>query len=191
MLEPQEIIPKKVAHAEKLGQRFKDVGPLQGVLSETIWALDPLMPVPEIVTFDRLIAASVAGPRLRSFLFGSLGSLGLLVALLGIGGLLMCVVRSRKREFGVRIALGGASATVRWMVVRYALRLTLLGVVIGWGVTLGSGRLLESLLFEVSASDPAVGLGAAVLITCIALLAADLPARVATRVEPTEALRDE
>ncbi len=117
--------------------------------------------------------------------------MALVVAGLGIYGLLSYAVGSRTREIGIRTALGAGGGDVARLVVRQSLALTTLGVVLGVGVALAEGRLLESLLFGVSATDPAALLLAPAVLLGVALVASYLPARKAVSVQPVEALRTE
>ena len=128
--------------------------------------------------------------RLGATMFGLFGALALLVAAIGLYSVISYLVTQRRHEIGVRIALGARRADVLGLVVGQAMRLTLLGILLGAVAALGSGRLIASLLFEVEPGDPSVLAGAALLVAAVALLAAALPALRAARTEPRAALSE-
>jgi ABC-type antimicrobial peptide transport system permease subunit len=119
------------------------------------------------------------------------GAAALLLAAIGIYGLMAYSVQQRTQELGIRQALGADSARLRKMVVRQGMRLTLIGVVIGMAAAFGVARLIAALLFGVGATDPLVFLGVPLLLSAVALLAVWVPARRASAVDPIEALRYE
>jgi ABC-type antimicrobial peptide transport system permease subunit len=153
--------------------------------------IDPQLPLAEVNRMSDLLAASVAGPRVRARLLGGFAGAALLLAAAGLYGVLACFVTERRRELGVRLALGADAAGVVRLVVRQGMRLVLLGLAVGVLAAAGMSRALQGLLFGVTASDP-VSFGAVGLIlAAVALPACLLPAWRATRVDPIEVMRAE
>jgi ABC-type antimicrobial peptide transport system permease subunit len=124
-------------------------------------------------------------------LAGGFGVLGLLLACVGLFGLLAYSVARRTREIGVRMALGARHGAVSWMVVKGALRLVALGIALGLPAAWIASRWVESILFGLKANDPGIMAAAVMLLGAAALVAAYFPARRAARVDPTTALRHE
>jgi len=154
-------------------------------------ALDPQMPRFEIETLTAQITASLGQERLLATLASGFGLLALLLACLGLYGILSYTVAQRTREIGIRMALGAERHDVLRLVLRDALRLALLGAALGIPAALAAARLLVNQLFGVSAADPfAIGM-ATLLLLAVAAAASYLPARRAARVDPLVALRYE
>ena len=118
------------------------------------------------------------------------GLLALALASVGLYGILAYSVNRRRREFGVRMALGASQRSVLGLVLREGMSLVMTGVAIGFAASLAIGRLLSGMLYGVNASDPASVAGAALVLSAVALLACYVPARRATRADPITALRD-
>ena len=156
-----------------------------------VWAVDPDQPVWSIHSMDELLARSTARLRLTTMLGSAFAGAGLLLALIGIYGVMSFMVVQRTREVGIRIAVGARPTQVIAMILRYGMRLTVIAIVAGWIVALGATRLLASQLFGVGAIDPMTYVGVAVALAAVALLACWIPARRAAHVDPTEALRYE
>jgi putative ABC transport system permease protein len=156
-----------------------------------VWALDKDQPVARVMTMEQVLEESVAQPRFRTLLMMSFAVLALVLAAMGIHGVLAYVVVQRTREMGIRMALGAKSTDVLWLVIRYGLKLTLVGVVIGLAAAFALTRFLASLLYSVSAIDAATFLVAPLLIVLVALLSVYAPARKAMKVDPMLALRYE
>jgi putative ABC transport system permease protein len=155
------------------------------------WALDPKLPLKEIATIEARVAETLARPRFNVVLLSIFAGVGLLLAVIGIYGVISYSVGVRQREIGVRMALGALPADIRRAVLGEALLLTGIGTAIGLAGALGLGRYLRSLVYEVSTSDP-LTLGAVALILVTAgVVAAWLPARRAMLADPMEALRAE
>jgi ABC-type antimicrobial peptide transport system permease subunit len=153
--------------------------------------MDPRMPVFEVETLATQVAASLREERLLATLSSGFGLLALLLSCLGLYGILSYAVARRTNEIGIRMALGADRRDVLWLVLRDALRLVLLGALMGILAALAAARLVSSQLFGISAADPAaVGLATLALLV-VATVAAYLPARRATRVDPLVALRYE
>jgi putative ABC transport system permease protein len=164
---------------------------LAGAIRAEVRALDPNLPVTALRTLDQVLSSAVAQPRFYVLLLGIFAAVALVLAAIGIFGVMSYAVVQRTREIGIRIALGAAPGAVLQMVIRRALLLAAGGVVVGLGGSLVVTRVLESLLYGVSTTDPATFLTVAALLTTVAMLAAYLPARRATRVDPMIALRSE
>ena len=158
---------------------------------EAVWAVDRDQPISDVRSMDDIVDLEVADHRQQTTLLGSFAMLALLLASLGIYGVLSYAVTQRTREIGVRMALGANTSDVTRMVVGQGLALTALGMVIGLGAALAVTRLMTKLLVGVKASDPAIYAGVALLLTVVALVACYIPAARAARVDPMIALREE
>ncbi len=160
-------------------------------IRQAVSAVDPTLEAANFLTMEQLMSNSVAQPRLYTTLLGIFAALALLLAAVGIYGVIAYTVTQRTHEIGVRMALGAQTHDVLKLVVRQGMALVLAGVALGLLASLGLTRLLRRLLFEVSATDPATFIGIALLLAFVALLACWIPARRATRVDPLVALRYE
>jgi predicted permease len=149
------------------------------------------LPVSDIETMDRVVALSVSRQRFNMLLMIVFAGAALLLASIGIYGLMAYSVEQRTQEIGIRIALGALASNVRRMVVMQGLRLAIVGVVIGVASAYGLARLIQSILFGVKARDPLVFVGIPVVLAVVALVAVWLPAMRASRVDPLTALRYE
>jgi putative ABC transport system permease protein len=152
---------------------------------------DPDTPVSDIATMDSVVSKSVTQPRLHFLVFGLFAGLALLLASIGLYGLIAYSVAQRVREFGIRTALGAAPRSILALVLREGAILIALGIALGLAGSLASARLLQGLLFATSPHDPAIYFGAPLILAAVTLLACLLPARRATRVDPIIALRSE
>ncbi|HYV18802.1 MAG TPA: ABC transporter permease [Verrucomicrobiae bacterium] len=153
--------------------------------------LDADLPVYGIASMQSVMERAVAQPRFRTLLIGLFAATAVLLAGLGAYGLLSYAVRQRTREMGIRLALGAQRRDVLGLVMRDGLRLAVVGSVIGIAGALALGRFLAGMLYGIGPSDPATYLSVTALILMVALVACFIPARRATRVQPTEALRYE
>jgi predicted permease len=156
---------------------------------DAIRALDPSLPIRNVRTVEDVLAESVAPSRWSTTLLGVFAAVALTMAALGVFGILSFVVTQRTRELGIRMALGAAPASVRRMVVGQGLGLAAAGLALGVAGALVLTRLMTSLLYGVSPTDPVTYAGVAAVLVVIAALASYLPARRATRVDPMIALR--
>ena len=148
-------------------------------------------PVAHIRTMDEVMGRSTARQSFNMLLLTIFGAVALLLAAIGIYGLMAYSVAQRTQEMGIRMALGADRATIRKMVVWHGMRLALVGVVAGIAASFGLTRLLSTFLFGVKPWDPAVFVSAPFILTAIALLAVWLPAARASKVDPMQALRAE
>ena len=162
---------------------------LASTIVDVVRAHDPMLPVSRIGTQEEQIAASIATERMFARLASALGVLALALSSIGLYGLLAYAVVQRTAEIGVRVALGAAPRTVRWMVLRQSLLLAALGVAVGVGGAFAGSQLLSSLLYGLPPRDPLTMTVAAAVMLGTALIAAYLPARHAARVDPLVALR--
>ena len=158
---------------------------------EQVLAIDKDQPVSKVRTMDEVMDASVSAPRFRTLLLALFGVAALLLAAIGIYGVMSYSVSQRTREIGIRMALGAAQPEVIKLVLRQGLALTLAGLGIGLLGALGLTHLLSGMLYEVRPTDPLTFAGVALLLTAISLLANYIPARGATKVDPMVALRYE
>jgi predicted permease len=141
--------------------------------------------------FDEFLAKPLAQPRLNALLLAAFAAAAVILAAIGLFGILSTMVRQRTREFGVRLALGATAARISRMVLRRGMIVAGIGVVAGLLGALIANRLLSALLFEVSPTDPATLGGIVVLLLAVAAMASLIPARTSTRIEPVTALKTE
>src|SRR5262249_16607719 len=148
-------------------------------------------PLADVRTMDDRLRAAAGQPRFRTWLMGLFGVMGLTLAAIGIYGVLSCSVAQRTREIGIRAALGATRRELIELVLRESLTLSAVGALIGLALSVSAGKLLSTVLFEVSPTDLATMIGATTVLGVIAILAALLPARRAALVDPSAALRAE
>jgi ABC-type antimicrobial peptide transport system permease subunit len=153
--------------------------------------LDPAMPIAEISSMDTIVSASLTQPRLQTGLVSLFGATAILLASVGIFGVVSFLVSQRTREIGIRMALGAQAGDVLRGVLGRALGLTLVGVAIGLPGAWALSRWMQSLLFEISPTDMMTLVCAPLLLTAVAMLAALSPARRAAHIDPTVAWRSE
>jgi putative ABC transport system permease protein len=156
-----------------------------------VQSIDPEQPVANVSTMAKNISESLATRRLTMTLLGSFAALALVLASVGLYGVMALSVTQRTREFGIRLALGAPRQDVFRLALGRGLLLVGIGLAIGFLGALGAGRALTSVLYEVGSLDPAALLTAIVALASVAVLACWFPARRATRVDPIVALRYE
>jgi len=164
---------------------------LAKAVEQEVNKLDPAQPVHSTVTMDELVSASVAAERFSMLLLGVLSVIALILAAIGIYGIVAYLVTQRTREIGLRMALGAQPGTVLTLILSESFKLAVFGLVIGIIVALALNRLISSLLFRVSSTDALTFAGITFTLGVVALAAAYVPARRAARVDPMIALRQE
>jgi predicted permease len=187
-----EPLAQSVSNGEEVAIRTQ--GDPSAIISEVrgeLHRMEPTLLVDNFATMDQRIEDSVSPRKLNLFLFGLFSGLALVLATIGIYGVVAYSVGQRTQEFGVRMALGAQRADVVRLVLSQGLRLSLTGAAIGIVFSLAFARLLKQFLFGVRPADPATIIFVALLLTAVALAACWLPAFRASRIEPTQALRIE
>ncbi len=162
---------------------------LTGPVRDLVHSIAPDLPLAANAPLEQMTSIALLPNRIAAGLAGAFGVVGLLLAAIGLYGVLAYGVSLRRRELGIRLALGARESAVRRLVLRDGLRLTVVGLAVGMALAAGLGQLLRSLLYGVSPLDPVTFAGIAALLLGVAFLAADAPARRAARTEPLEALR--
>jgi len=161
------------------------------ILQSAAWSLDNQLPLAHVRTMDQLLYESVASSRFRAVLFCIFAALALVLAMIGIYGVMAYAVSQRTHEIGVRVALGAQRRNLLRTILREGATLALLGVAIGFAAALALSRTLAGLLFGVRATDPVTFLTVSALLMGVAFAACYIPARRAMRVDPVVALRYE
>jgi predicted permease len=160
-------------------------------VQRAVWRVNANLPVASVRTMEEIYGQSLARTSFTLVMLAIAGSMALVVGVVGIYGLISYAVSQRRREIGIRLALGAQRGALRWMFVRSALVLTGIGVGIGLGAAAGLTKMMKSLLFGVSPMDPLTFAAIPVVLVGCAVVASYLPARRAARVDPMEALRSE
>jgi putative ABC transport system permease protein len=166
-----------------------DPGSVRMAIEREVHAVDGMMPVAHQRTMEQVVGESVARQDFNMVLLTAFAGIALLLAAIGIYGLMAYTVQQRTQEIGIRMALGAARQDMLKLVVAQGMKLAVTGVVVGVGLSYAVTRLLESLLFGVKANDPLTFATVAGVLTLVALLATLIPARRASSVQPIEALR--
>jgi putative ABC transport system permease protein len=160
-------------------------------VSAAVRAIDPTLPLADVRSMQEVVDATLARPRTVSFLLAAFAAIALVLAAVGVYGVMAYSVAQRTQEIGVRMALGATVESVFRLVLGQALKLVALGVVAGLVTAALLTRLLETLLFETEPLDPITFALTAIVLTAVATVASYVPARRGTRIAPTEALRAE
>ena len=181
MYQPQVSLFVKAARPDAL------LGTMRGEVQQ----LDRNLPLTGVFTLTEIFAQSLWAPRMGASLLAVFAGLSLVLAVIGIYGVMAYSVSQRRRELGIRMALGASRADVLRLVVLQGLRLTMMGVACGLVASLAATRLIASMLFDVSPTDVVTFVAVPSLLALAALGASYVPARRATRIDPMVALRDE
>jgi predicted permease len=192
--DPESYVPYDQAAIGGLAVVLRtDANPLSllPAVREQVHAMDPELPVYAPKTMDDYVSASIADRKFISILCGVFAGVGLLLAVVGLFGVMSYTVAQRTHELGVRVAVGAKKLDILQLILRQGMAMTFAGIVIGLIGTLGISRVLTSQLFGIKPTDPLTFIGVAVLLAGVALAACYLPARRATRVDPMVALRYE
>lgn len=164
---------------------------LGAAVREQLRQMDPDLPVHRVRTMEQVISDSIAQPRFRSYLVAAFAATALLLASVGIYGVMAFSVSRRTHEIGIRTALGATPRHIRRMVLLQSFLLVAAGVVVGLALSLALGKGISSLLFGIGASNPVVLAGVSLVLLAVSMLAAWIPARRAARIDPLQALHYE
>jgi putative ABC transport system permease protein len=162
-----------------------------GSMRAALGRVDPLLGAGDLKTLDQYVSRSVATPRFTTYIVGAFATLALLLAGFGLFSVMAYSVVQRRREIGIRVALGAQPGDIRTLVLGQALRMGSVGLLIGLGGALAATRIIASLLFGITAHDPATFAGVSATLVLVMLAASYLPARRAMRVDPIVSLRTE
>jgi ABC-type antimicrobial peptide transport system permease subunit len=168
-----------------------DLQTLASQIRDAVWASDPYLPVEEIIPIRQRAEASMAGQRFLSILLGTFAGIALILATGGIYATMLQAVGQRRQEMGIRMALGAGGGRVMGMVLKGGMGLTVTGITLGIGASMGLTVLLQSQLYGIGAVDPLTLIGVAALLGSAALLACIVPALRAAQVDPLETLKAE
>jgi putative ABC transport system permease protein len=168
-----------------------DPGALAAAVREAVWAVDKDQPVSNVRTMDQVFAAAISRERFQMLLLTLFATLALVLACIGLYGVISYMVAQRTHEIGVRMALGAQAGDVLTLVIRQGMLLAGAGLIVGIGIGSAVTRVLSDMLYGVSARDPLTFVGVPVLLLLVAFLACYIPARRATRIDPLAALRRE
>jgi putative ABC transport system permease protein len=160
-------------------------------IADVVLSVDPNLPIADVKTMDQIMNESMSGDRFTAFLFGGFAGVALLLAALGIYGVMSFAVAQRTHEIGLRMALGADTSRVLILILREGMILAGIGLILGLVGTYFVGRLMHTLFFNVGAIDPAAFSTVAILLLASALLACYVPAARAAKVDPMDALRQE
>ena len=177
--------------AEVVVKSMLSTSAVVGAIRAVTHGIDKNLPVTDIAQLPNALNASVAQPRFRTLLFGLFGAIALILAAVGIFGVISYSVSRRTRELGIRMALGAQPGSVLSMIMRETLALTLIGIAVGIPCAVATARLITHLLFKVTPYDPVTLALVPLVLIAVGALASYIPARRAMRVDPMVALRYE
>ncbi len=188
---PEKLMPLAADAVGVVLRTEGDPTAVMGSVRQAVEEIDPREVIYNVQTMDEVVANSFAARRLSMILLGFFAALALVLACVGIYGVISYLVGQRTHEIGVRMALGAQGSDVLQLVIGNGAKMALIGIAVGIGAALGLTRLMASQLFGVSAHDPLTFAGVAILLILVAVAACYIPARRATRVDPMIALRHE
>ncbi len=188
---PEKLMPLAADAVGVVLRTEGDPTAVMGSVRQAVEEIDPREVIYNVQTMDEVVANSFAARRLSMILLGFFAALALVLACVGIYGVISYLVGQRTHEIGVRMALGAQGSDVLQLVIGNGAKMALIGIAVGIGTALGLTRLMASQLFGVSAHDPLTFAGVAILLILVAVAACYIPARRATRVDPMIALRHE
>ena len=168
-----------------------DPASVAGAVRQAVWSVDKDQPISHVRTMDQVFAAAISQERFQALLLGLFAALALVLACIGLYGVISYAVAQRTHEIGVRMALGARPRDVLRLVLRQGMSLTIVGLVLGIAIGSVATRVLSDLLYGVTARDPLTFVGVPILLLLVAFLACYIPARRATRIDPLVALRYE
>jgi ABC-type antimicrobial peptide transport system permease subunit len=183
--------PVFLRHMTFAARTMSDPLPLAPAIRGALRAVDMNQPAASMQLMEDVVGAATAEPRFQARLLGIFALLALALALIGTYGVLACSVAEGTHEIGVRMALGARSSSLVWMILRRTLLLTVVGIALGTTGALATTRLLRTLLFEITPTDPRTFFFVALSLLAAALVAGFIPAHRAAHVDPLIALRHE
>jgi putative ABC transport system permease protein len=181
----------RIGYTNLIIRTVTDPASLAAAVRKEVAIIDPNQPVANVKTMEQWVSESVSQPRFRTLLLGIFSAVALILAVIGIYGVMAYSVTQRTHEIGIRMALGAGRRDVLRLVVGQGMQLVLIGIVLGLGGAFLLTRMMSTLLFGISATDPSTFILIVLLLITIALLACYIPARRATKVDPLVALRYE
>ncbi len=179
------------AYVSILIRTDSDAEALMPAVQQTIWSIDRDMPVSHLETMQQAIGNKLWQSRFNLMLIGVFSAIAMILAVVGIYGVMAYEVAKRTQEIGIRMALGANQSGIVWLVFSQSLRVVFIGVIVGVGSALVLARLMTTMIYQVQPADPLTYVGVTALVFATAALSALLPARRATRVDPIIALRYE
>jgi putative ABC transport system permease protein len=192
--QPEMYIPDRQRPEREMNLVIRaDIDPasLTSAVRDAVYAIDPDQPVASVKPLSRLLADSVAKPRFNYLLLSVFAAVALILTITGVYSVMSYAVATRAREMGVRLALGARGVDVLKLVIWQGMKPVIAGVALGLAAACALTRVISTLLFNVSATDPAIFAGVAAILAAVAMLASYLPARKATKVDPVIALKSE
>jgi predicted permease len=183
------LVPRSVAFAVRTERAGTES--FLKELQQAVWSVNSSLPLAQAQTLDDVYRRSMARTSFTLLMLGIAGAMALLIGVVGIYGVISYVVSQRRREIGIRVALGAQAGEVKRMFIRYGLAPAAIGIACGLGVSVALTRLMASLLFGISPLDPMTYASAPIILATAAVLASYLPARRAAAVDPVETLRAE
>jgi putative ABC transport system permease protein len=190
-LPPTQMTERWLAPRDLAIRTTTEPAAVAAAVRREIWSVDATQPIADLQTMEEVVARSVAAVRFNMVLLGSFAGIALQLAAVGIYGVMSYLAVQRTKEIGIRVALGAQVTDIVRLVARQGAVLISIGLGVGLGVSFALTRLMASLLYEISASDPVTFVVISAVLAVVALAACLIPARRAAKVDPLEALRSE